>query len=191
MAVTEIKFSTFNVTRQVFYKSKHTYGLVNLKPLVRGHVLIVPLRSTVFNLADMTPEESIDYMQVLQLLHRFIKHIYKADALNISIQDGPELGQSVPHLHTHILPRYGHDGYGDDIYAKLDNIDLETYYAQFGLRKDNFRQHREEFQKQIPQDENREPRTIEVMEREAKWLQAELDKYVAQLDHGAITIPET
>ena len=90
MTTTEIFFYKFLVTKQVFFKSKYTYALVNLKPLVPGHVLVVPLRTNILRFADLSSEESIDYMNTLQLIHKFIQHIYKADALNIAIQDGPE-----------------------------------------------------------------------------------------------------
>lgn len=67
--------------------------------------------------------ESQDYFKTLQLIHRFIKWQYKADSINVAIQDGPEAGQSVPHLHTHIIPRYKINNVGDLIYDKLDHWD--------------------------------------------------------------------
>ena len=117
MTSQEIYFYRFLVSKQVFYKSRYTYALVNLKPLVPGHVLVVPLRTNVFR--RLVAEESVDYMHTLQLIHKFIQKVYKADSLNLAIQDGPESGQSVPHLHTHIIPRHKGDGYGDLIHTML------------------------------------------------------------------------
>ncbi|RCK58173.1 Bis(5'-adenosyl)-triphosphatase [Candida viswanathii] len=181
MATTEIFFYKFLVTKQVFFKSRHTYALVNLKPLVPGHVLVVPLRTSILRFADLTPEESIDYMNTLQLVHRFVKHIYRADALNIAIQDGPELGQSVPHLHTHIIPRCKTDGYGDSIYTKLEVEDLESQYEEFFARKKAYREKYEDaVDKELAKsDSDRVPRTEETMEKEANWLAQELEKFRA------------
>ncbi|CAK7901589.1 bis(5'-adenosyl)-triphosphatase [[Candida] anglica] len=187
--MSEIYFSKFNVTKQVFYKSKHTYAVVNLRPLVRGHVLVVPLRTNTPRLSDLSPEESIDYMQVLQVIHRFIMHVYKADSLNISIQDGPESGQSVPHLHTHILPRYKTDGHGDELYGKIEAIDFEKYAEEFQIRKSNFLASAAKFKDQIPEDSQRSNRTEEVMHKEAEWLAEELEKFLPTLNPNDVVIP--
>lgn len=167
-----ILFYRFPVTGQVFYKSKYTYALVNLKPLVPGHVMIVPLRTSVLRLADLSPEESSDYMASLQLVHRFIIHYYKADSLNIAIQDGPESGQSVPHLHTHLIPRYKSDGWGDGIYHALEKNDLDAAYRDFALRREEFT--RKPANELAQEDWSREPRSIDVMTSEADALRQAL-----------------
>ena len=179
MTTTEIFFYKFLVTKQVFFKSKYTYALVNLKPLVPGHVLVVPLRTNILRFADLSSEESIDYMNTLQLIHKFIQHIYKADALNIAIKDGPESGQSVPHLHTHIIQRYKTDGYGDSIYTKLEVEDLETQYEEFFARKNSYREaYEDKVDKELAKsDSDRVPRDEATMAKEANWLAQELEKF--------------
>lgn len=171
--MSNIYFYKFIVNNQVFYKSQYTYALVNLKPLVPGHVLIVPLRTSVYNLADLTIHESIDYMNTLQLIHRFIKHVYKADSLNIAIQDGPESGQSIPHLHTHIIPRYKLDGHGDGIYSKLEQKDL---LGDWSARRDSFMS---SGGFSPVDDDQRVARTLDVMAKEALWLKDELARYTS------------
>ncbi|CCE62830.1 hypothetical protein TPHA_0D01910 [Tetrapisispora phaffii CBS 4417] len=173
-----IYFSKFIVTDQVFYVSKFCYALVNLKPLVPGHVLIVPLRTSVQNLSQLSKEESSDFFNTVQLMQNFIYHTYQADAMNIAIQDGPEAGQSVPHLHTHIIPRYRLNNIGDQIYNKLDSWDgsewekrRETYLSANG------RMGRKELAK--PEDQRVE-RTAEVMKKEAITLNEKLQNYITQ-----------
>lgn len=175
----ETLFYQFAVDSQVFFKSKYTYALVNLKPLVPGHVLVVPLRTTVLRFGDLTPSESQDYMSSLQLIQGLIRKVYKADALNIAIQDGPEAGQLVPHLHTHLIPRFNTDGFGDSIYLKLEKNDLEAAYKNFFARKALFQI---DGAFQAPSDESREPRTDEVMSKEANYLKGELEKYQQELE---------
>ncbi|EEQ39469.1 putative bis(5-adenosyl)-triphosphatase [Clavispora lusitaniae] len=171
-----IFFHQFAVDSQVFFKSKYSYALVNLKPLVPGHVLVVPLRQSVLRFGDLTPQESQDYMSSLQLIQGFIYKVYKADSLNIAIQDGPESGQSVPHLHTHLIPRYRTDKHDDSIHTQLEKTDLAAAYADFFARKTEFQE--KGTWKSVPDDE-RHPRTAEEMAKEASWLKEELEKYVA------------
>ena len=53
-----------------------------------------------------------------------IKEVYKATSLNITIQDGPDAGQSVPHSYVHIIPRRKGDlsdrGGNDAIYEMME-----------------------------------------------------------------------
>lgn len=174
----DIYFFKYLVNPQVFYCSKYTYALVNLKPLVPGHVLIVPFRPEAIRLADLTDEESLDYMKTLQLVHKVISTVYKADSLNIAIQDGPESGQSVPHLHTHIIPRYKHDGYGDAIHKMIEDVDLEKEYTDFFQRKNAFANNKIS-ELSIP-DEARVIRTPEIMAEEALWLKQQVEKYTKE-----------
>lgn len=169
-----VHFYQYVVDSQVFFKSQYSYALVNLKPLVPGHVMVVPLRTSVLRFGDLTPPESQDYMASLQLVQGFISRVYKADALNIAIQDGPEAGQSVPHLHTHLIPRYKTDGYGDNIYRMLEKTDLEAAYKEFFARKEYFQKNEGV---KYTKDEDRSIRTAEIMEAEATWLSEELEKY--------------
>lgn len=170
-----IYFYKYVVTPQVFFKSKHTYALVNLKPLVPGHVLIVPLRTQVVRLSDLTPEETNDYFQTVQLIQKFISWQYKADSLNIAIQDGPEAGQTVPHLHTHIIPRYRANNIGDKIYDKLDDWRFQSWqerrheYLTIGGREGR--------KKLAKPDDQRIARTDEEMMKEALELESQLAEF--------------
>ncbi|KAI3406199.2 HNT2 [Candida oxycetoniae] len=172
------------VNKQVFYQSKFTYALVNLKPLVPGHVLVVPLRTSVLRFGDLTSDESADYMATLQLIHKFIINTYHADSLNIAIQDGPESGQSVPHLHTHIIPRYRADGYGDSIYKKLENFDWAKNYQEFELRKREHHQRLKENKNELDQkDQVRIERSQEEMESEANRLKRALENFKSRYQY--------
>ncbi|CAN6639796.1 bis(5'-adenosyl)-triphosphatase [Trichomonascus vanleenenianus] len=116
-----IKFGPFTVTNQVFLRTAHSYGLVNLKPLLPGHVLVCPYRG-VPRVSMLTDEEAADFYAAVQRVSKIIEQYYRADALNISIQDGPLAGQSVPHVHCHIIPRrLGDLENADEVYHLLDS----------------------------------------------------------------------
>ncbi|SCU96557.1 LAFA_0G06920g1_1 [Lachancea sp. 'fantastica'] len=169
-----VYFSKFLVTNQVFYKSKHSFALVNLKPLVPGHVLVAPLRTSAVALADLTSEESVDYFTTVRLVNRFIKSHFKADSMNIAIQDGPEAGQTVPHLHTHIIPRYRANNVGDKIYEMMDNWEFEPWAerrARYVETKNNA-----EFSKP---DNQRIARSEEDLSQEAQELGESIAKFQA------------
>jgi bis(5'-adenosyl)-triphosphatase len=156
-------FHTFNVERQIFLRSSKSFGLVNLKPLLPGHVLICPQR-VVPRLADLSPEEISDLFLSVQKVTRVLAGVYKASGSTISLQDGPVAGQSVPHVHVHVLPRKVNDlPNSDDIYGLLDQ-ESESMMHRWQEALEN----RPKFT--VVDDESRKPRSIDEMQQEAKWL---------------------
>ncbi|RKO93551.1 HIT-like domain-containing protein, partial [Blyttiomyces helicus] len=88
----------------IFFNSRLSLGVVNLKPLFPGHVLILSRRK-VPRFCDLTPEEAQDLWLSAHTVSKVIEREYKGESLTLVIQDGPAAGQTVPHVHIHILPR--------------------------------------------------------------------------------------
>lgn len=127
---TMVKFGPFTVTNQVFYRTKLSFALVNLKPILPGHVLVCPRRVT-SRVLDLSPQETADFFSTVRTVSAAIERAYNADSLNIAIQDGPLAGQTVPHVHCHIIPRRLADLPNvDDVYARLNGKegDLEWVF---------------------------------------------------------------
>ncbi|KAI1264231.1 HIT-like domain-containing protein [Xylariaceae sp. FL1019] len=115
-----IHFGPFEVTTQVFLTTPHSFAVVNLKPLLPGHVLVCP-KTPHKRLTDLTPPELTDLFSAVQRVQRMLAQHYFTPSLpdskqatppstdsgsfNIAIQDGIEAGQTVPHLHVHVIPR--------------------------------------------------------------------------------------
>lgn len=89
----------------IFFASPSGLSLafVNLKPLVPGHVLVTP-RRVAPRLADLSEEEFDDLFRTVRLVQALVERHHGAEASRLGIQDGPDAGQSVPHVHVHILP---------------------------------------------------------------------------------------
>jgi bis(5'-adenosyl)-triphosphatase len=88
----------------VFYHTQHTFAQVNLKPIKKGHILVIP-RRVVATLQDMTDEEAADLMVTIRRITVNLKHTLDAKGYTIKSQDGAAAGQTVPHVHWHIIPR--------------------------------------------------------------------------------------
>jgi bis(5'-adenosyl)-triphosphatase len=89
----KIYFSTFTVTSQVFHITPLSYALVNLKPLLPGHVLVCP-RRVVPRLKDLTKAEVADLFSTVQDVGRMLEGTFEAEGLNVAVQDGVVAGQS-------------------------------------------------------------------------------------------------
>ncbi|XP_042195441.1 bis(5'-adenosyl)-triphosphatase isoform X2 [Callorhinchus milii] len=103
----------------VFLQSDLSFALVNRKPVVRGHVLVCPKRG-VERFQDLRPEEVADLFLASQKVAKIVEEHFQATSLTIAIQDGPEAGQTVKHVHVHILPRRTGD------FERNDNIYTEN-----------------------------------------------------------------
>ncbi|KAI6245106.1 Bis(5'-adenosyl)-triphosphatase [Erysiphe necator] len=164
-------FGPYEVTDQVFYHSTFCYGLTNIKPVLPGHVLVVPFRPAL-RLTDLTVAEVTDFFTTVQKVQKMLaSHYFKKDGLlgkpedgsfNIAIQDGKEAGQTVPHLHCHIIPRTRNDQIGDEVYHKLESEEGNIGGGFYDLKRPA------QYGK-FPQIEGsiKEPRSQDEMKKEA------------------------
>ncbi len=77
-------------------------------PVSPGHVLIVPTRheSDYFNLKK---EEKIEIWDLVETAKEYIESRFHPEGYNVGINIGEPAGQSVFHVHVHIIPRYKGD----------------------------------------------------------------------------------
>ena len=73
-----------------------------------GHVLIIPRRHCA-NYFDLTQEEQRTCFELLQQVQQIIAKRFNPDGFNIGININKAAGQTVPHVHIHLIPRYQGD----------------------------------------------------------------------------------
>lgn len=115
-----------------------------------------------------------------------LERVYKADALNVAVQDGAEAGQSVNHVHVHIIPRRKGDcdeGKGDEIYERMDGKEgnLGRVWEEYQRLQKSRQEMEEKMEKgggrDFEQDDSkRVNRTEEEMRNEATMLAEEMEK---------------
>jgi diadenosine tetraphosphate (Ap4A) HIT family hydrolase len=77
-------------------------------PVSPGHCLVIPRRH-VSSWFDLDPDEQIEIFQLLAVARHRLEETHQPASYNIGINDGPAAGQTVPHLHVHLIPRYSGD----------------------------------------------------------------------------------
>jgi diadenosine tetraphosphate (Ap4A) HIT family hydrolase len=77
-------------------------------PISPGHTLIIPKRH-IGSFFDLYIAERSDLLGLLEKAKLDLENEFKPDGFNIGINDGPAAGQTVPHLHIHLIPRYAGD----------------------------------------------------------------------------------
>lgn len=80
----------------------------NIAPILPGHSLVIPNKhyASLFELPD---DELSEMMLFARKITSVLKTVFRCDGFDWTIQDGVSAGQTVPHLHLHIIPRKPHD----------------------------------------------------------------------------------
>lgn len=107
--------------RTIFYESEHCYAFTNLRCVVKGHVLVSTKRVTP-RLNGLNCAEVTDLFATVCMIQRMLEKIYGTTSATVTVQDGAQAGQTVPHVHFHVMPRRNGDfGHNDQIYVKLED----------------------------------------------------------------------
>lgn len=88
----------------IIKKTQYSYVFTDIKPVVHGHLLVSPLRRVQF-FEDLTDAEKRDFAALAREAGNVMKRHMGTSALSMTIQNGPLAGQTVPHLHLHVIPR--------------------------------------------------------------------------------------
>jgi diadenosine tetraphosphate (Ap4A) HIT family hydrolase len=90
---------------RIVLSSADAIALRDAYPISPGHTLIVPRRH-VGSFFEATAQERADLLALLDEAKGELDARFAPAAFNIGINDGPAAGQTVPHLHIHLIPRY-------------------------------------------------------------------------------------
>ena len=77
-------------------------------PVSKGHCLIVPHR-VYSDYFDSTSEEVIGLQKLVLETKKLLDEKFQPDGFNVGINSGETGGQTVPHVHIHLIPRYKGD----------------------------------------------------------------------------------
>ncbi|GJM88145.1 hypothetical protein PR202_ga04172 [Eleusine coracana subsp. coracana] len=163
------KFGPYKIDpREVFHATPLSYAMVNLRPLLPEISMLyyehhfsltihkcscVPKRE-VKRFADLSSDETSDLWITAKEVGTRLEQYHKASSLTFAVQDGPQAGQTVPHVHIHVIPRRTGDfEKNDEIY---DAIDAKQ----------------KELKEKLDLDLERKDRTMEEMAHEANEYRA-------------------
>lgn len=107
MSVSDCPFCSIDSGRLII-ESESVIALWDGFPVSRGHALVVPKRH-VSGWFDASREEKIAIIDAIELVKTEIEKAYQPDGYNVGFNSGRAAGQTVFHLHVHVIPRYDGD----------------------------------------------------------------------------------
>ena len=94
--------------REIIASSSLSLAFFDGFPVSPGHVLIIPRRH-VASFFELTKEEQLDMLTLADEVKRIVDARFHPDGYNIGVNVGEAAGQSIFHVHLHLIPRYTGD----------------------------------------------------------------------------------
>ena len=104
----ECRFCTSKPGRRVMVEGQYGFAAFDRHPASEGHFLVIPYRhfADYFEIKD---EEREELWNLVAEGKKITDEKFQPDGYNIGINVGKWAGQSIPHLHVHVIPRYQGD----------------------------------------------------------------------------------
>ncbi len=95
-------------TREIIVETATAYSIYDRYPVCKGHALVIPKRHS-SNYFDLTFKEQSACWFMVNSVKEILQLKFNPDGFNIGININETAGQTIPHVHIHIIPRYKGD----------------------------------------------------------------------------------
>jgi diadenosine tetraphosphate (Ap4A) HIT family hydrolase len=92
-------------SREILVEDEHAVAFFDAFPVNPGHVLVIP-KKHVADYFDLEPALQQACMKLLNQAKVLIQERYNPEGFNIGINAGAAAGQTIFHVHLHLIPRY-------------------------------------------------------------------------------------
>jgi len=99
------------IPAEIVARDEGAVAFLDIQPLADGHVVIVP-RAHAARVEEMSAADAAALFRTVVRLVGPVRRALGADATTIGVNDGEASGQTIPHVHVHIVPRWQGDGAG-------------------------------------------------------------------------------
>jgi histidine triad (HIT) family protein len=117
------------------FEDDHVFAFMDVFPQTRGHTLVIPKHSVARNLLEEDPAILAPLILGVQRVARAVRAALKPDGLTITQFNGAPAGQTIFHLHFHIIPRWeGAEPVRHAAGVMADMAELKVLAAQIAAR---------------------------------------------------------
>ncbi|MGO9152278.1 HIT family protein [Mycobacterium sp.] len=88
--------------------NRSAFAIWDAHPVNPGHALVVSRRQ-ISDWWEATPEERSDIFELVDIVRTKIDELHSPDGFNVGFNAGRAAGQTVDHLHVHVIPRFNGD----------------------------------------------------------------------------------
>ncbi|MYL18383.1 HIT domain-containing protein [Halobacillus litoralis] len=114
------------------YEDEKVYAFLDISQVTKGHTLVIP-KTHCKDIYHTHPDTAAALFARVPKIANAIKETYEPEGLNVLNNNEEPAGQSVFHLHIHLIPRYGDDdGFGAKWEVHSDDYSPEQLQAIAG-----------------------------------------------------------
>jgi len=118
------KIASKEIPAKIIYEDESAVGVLDVNPVSPGHSMILPKKHA-GNILELPDGEIKGVFQAVKNLTALLKNKLNPDGFTIGINHGSVSGQTVEHLHIHVIPRWKNDG-GGSIHSVVNNAPKES-----------------------------------------------------------------
>ncbi len=118
------KIANKEIPTHVVYESADATAVLDVNPRAPGHVMVLP-KVHAANILELPDEKMEGVFKAVKETTDLLDKKLKPDGFTIGINHGKVSGQTVEHLHIHVIPRWNGDG-GGSIHSVVDNRPKES-----------------------------------------------------------------
>ena len=102
------KIANGEIPSKTLYEDDSFRVILDISPASKGHAIILP-KNHASNIYELSNEDAGKIMIVAKKVATVLKEVLSCDGMNILQNNGETAGQTVFHLHVHLIPRYKND----------------------------------------------------------------------------------
>lgn len=117
------------------FEDEHVYAFMDVFPQAKGHTLVIPKHSTARNLLEEEPERLSNLILGVQRVAKAVRAALNPDGVVVTQFNGAPAGQTIYHLHFHIIPRWEGVAVGRHAEGGMADMDeLKVLAAQIAAK---------------------------------------------------------
>ena len=93
------------------YEDDLVFAFLDIYPCSQGHTIVMP-KKHIGLFTEMNKKDASDLFSSVNIISKAVCRAFGLDGMNIGMNVGEVAGQSVPHVHVHIIPRKEGDNGG-------------------------------------------------------------------------------
>ena len=128
------KLAIHEIPAKVVYEDDHTLAFLDVHPRAAGHTVVIPKHHAP-TLTELSDAEVGPLFGAVKRVAEKVLAALEPDGLTIGVNHGTASGQTIPHLHVHIIPRFTDDGGGSihSIVPDSVSVDLDAVAKKLGI----------------------------------------------------------
>jgi histidine triad (HIT) family protein len=118
------KIANHKISSEIIYEDETALAFLDIFPRSKGHAVIIP-KVHVENIIDLSEELIGPVFKSVKIVTEMINKALSPGGFTIGINQGRISGQSINHLHIHVIPRFDGDG-GGSLHSVVNNPSKES-----------------------------------------------------------------